>query len=200
MPHRSGVIISQLMPILGSPGERYLREERGIDVSAIEDILDSTYAVGWHPAAFFKEEGHALNGQRLGCIVGVMTDPATGRPTGAISRTYLANPGKVCKAKSWGTPLGIVRLSRDEDVHEGLFLAEGLETALTAAALGLRPVWSTGSHTTLAKFPVLAGIEALTLIADNDANGAGEKAARETEARWLQAGPRSTDPDAGQGW
>jgi hypothetical protein len=39
----------------------------------------------------------------------------------------------------------------------------------------------------MGKFPVLAGIECLTLVADHDANGAGERAARETETRWLQA-------------
>jgi hypothetical protein len=31
-------------------------------------------------------------------------------------------------------------------------------------------------------------IECLTLVADHDANGAGERAAREAEARWLAAG------------
>jgi len=36
MPSPSGVIVSQLMPILGSPGERYLREERGIDDAAVD--------------------------------------------------------------------------------------------------------------------------------------------------------------------
>jgi putative DNA primase/helicase len=40
----------------------------------------------------------------------------------------------------------------------------------------------------MAKFPLLAGIEALTIFADYDANGAGERAARELEARWLQEG------------
>jgi hypothetical protein len=39
----------------------------------------------------------------------------------------------------------------------------------------------------MAKLPVLAGIEALTIICDHDANGAGERAARELEARWLDA-------------
>jgi hypothetical protein len=83
---------------------------------------------------------------------------------------------------------GIVRLSHAEDVLEGLHLAEGLETALAAAAIGFRPIWSTGSDTQMAAFPVLPGIEALTLFADHDEKGAGERAAREAEARWLEAG------------
>ena len=40
----------------------------------------------------------------------------------------------------------------------------------------------------LAKFPVLSGIEALTVFADNDANGAGKRAADKVAARWAQAG------------
>jgi len=118
-----------------------------------------------------------------------MTDPVTALQTGAISRTYLDPEGrKLGKAKTLGSPAGIVRLSRDEDVLEGLRLAEGLESALSAAAIGLRPVWSTGGKGLLRQFPVLSGIEALTIIADNDANGDGERAAHEVAARWVQAG------------
>jgi hypothetical protein len=49
-------------------------------------------------------------------------------------------------------------------------------------------MWATGSTSIMGKFPVLSGIEALTIIADNDANGAGERAADEVAARWLEAG------------
>jgi putative DNA primase/helicase len=51
----------------------------------------------------------------------------------------------------------------------------------------LRPVWSTGSNTNMAKFPLLAGIESLTILADHDVAGAGERAARQVEGRWRQA-------------
>jgi hypothetical protein len=36
--------------------------------------------------------------------------------------------------------------------------------------------------------PVLSGIESITVIADNDANGTGERAARELQLRWRGAG------------
>jgi hypothetical protein len=119
-----------------------------------------------------------------------MTDVVTAKPTGAISRTYLAPDGtKVCKAKTLGTPRGIIRLSPDDEVLGGLFLAEGIETALTGMTnFGCRPMWATGDHGLMAKFPVLDGIGALNVIVDHDENGAGEKAAREVEARWLAAG------------
>ena len=55
-------------------------------------------------------------------------------------------------------------------------------------SIGLRPMWATGSTAPMAKFPPLAGIECLNLIVDHDPNGAGERAAREAEARWLSVG------------
>jgi hypothetical protein len=175
--------------LLGSPGETYFRDVRRIDTEAIADVLERIDAIGWHPAVYFNEPGHALHGRKLGAIIAVMTDPVPAEPTGAISRTYLDPEGrKLGKAKTLGSPAGIVRLSLDEDVLEGLHLAEGLETALAGMAIGLRPMWATGSTALMTKFPVLPGIEALTIIADHDANGAGERAAGEVGSRWREAG------------
>ena len=85
--------------------------------------------------------------------------------------------------------LGIIRLSPDDEVVDGLHLCEGLESALAALALGFCPIWAVGSTSQLAGFPVLDGIEFLTVIADNDA--AGLKAAREVRQRWADAGRRA---------
>ncbi|HEY1862679.1 MAG TPA: toprim domain-containing protein [Roseiarcus sp.] len=177
----------EMRPILGSPGETYLRDARKIVTSAIEDVLERTEAIGWHPAVYFNEPGHALHGRKLGCIVGVMTDPITAMPTGAISRTYIHEGRKLGKAKTLGSPAGIIRVSEDADL-ERLHIAEGLETALGAMSKGLKPMWATGSTAIMAKFPVLSGIKALTIIADHDANGAGERAAAEVASRWREAG------------
>ena len=182
-------IAFELRPVLGSPGETYLRDARKIVTSAIEDVLERTEAIGWHPAVYFNEPGHALHGRKLGCIVGVMTDPITAMPTGGISRTYIHEGQKVTKAKGLG-PAGIVRLSLDEDVLERLHIAEGLETALGAMSKGLRPMRATGSTAIMAKFPVLSWIKALTIIADHDANGAGERVAAAVALSWREAGKR----------
>lgn len=182
-------IVRELIPLRASPpAERYLAEVRQIDTDAIADVLERTDAIGWHPSVLFREQGHALDGRRLGCIVAVMTDPVTAVLTGAISRTYIHEGHKLGKARTLGKPAGIVRLSADEDVLFGLHLAEGLETALAALSIGLRPTWATGSTSLMAKFPVLSGIETLTIVTDHDTNGVGEKAAREAEARWRAAG------------
>src|SRR3984957_13927269 len=175
--------------LLGSPGETYFRDVRRIDTEAIADVLERIDAIGWHPAVYFNEPGHALHGRKLGCIIGVMTDPVTGEPTGAIGRTYLASDGtKLGKAKTLGSPAGIIRLSEDADVLEGLHIAEGLESALSAMSIGLRPMWATGSTALMAKLPVLGGIECLTVIADHDENDAGERAAGGGASRWREAG------------
>jgi hypothetical protein len=186
---RAADYVRKMRPVRGTPGERYLREIRRIDTDEIADVVERVDAVGWCPKVYFHEPDHPLHGHRLSCIVGVMTDPVTARPTGAISRTYIdENLRKIGKAKTLGSPAGVVRLSRDEDVLLGLHLAEGLETALSAMAKGLRPVWSTGSTALMKTFPVLDGIDCLTVIADRDATGAGENAAREVETRWRRAG------------
>ena len=185
-------IVGELEPVLDSRGELYLKETRRINIDAIADILRRTDAIGWHPSLRFDQPEptkplHEHHRKHFGCIVGIMTDPITGQPTGGISRTYITvDCRKLCKAKSWG-PAGVVRLDEDASVTYGLGLAEGLETALAAVAKGFRPVWSTGSAALMAVFPVLAGIEALTLFADNDRNGRGLEAAQEAQARWLTA-------------
>jgi hypothetical protein len=183
-------ILKGVVPILGTPGEAYLRNVRKINTDAIVDVLERTDAIGWHPQVFFKSPGHCLDGKYLGAIIATMTDAVTGEPTDAISRTYLAPNGtKIGKAKTLGSPRGIVRLSTDEDVLEGLFIGEGIETALIGMAnFGFRPTWSTGDRMLMADFPILNGIEALNIIVDIDKSGDGEKAAQKARDRWLEAG------------
>ena len=102
---------------------------------------------------------------------------ATGRPGYA--------PGDLLKLYIYGY---LIRLSPDDDVLGGLHIAEGIETALTGMSKGLRPMWAVGSTSMMTKFPVLPGIEALTIVADNDDNGAGERACEACAARWHAAG------------
>jgi Toprim domain-containing protein/CHC2-type zinc finger protein len=193
-------IIAEMQPTISAPiAMAYLERIRKIDTSAIADVLEQTDAIGWHPSVYFNSPKdypvlgtpeHPLHGQRLGAIIGVMTDIVTAEPTGAISRTYLSPGGtKVGKAKTLGSPRGIIRLSPDDEVLEGLFIAEGIETALTGMAnFGFRPTWSTGDRMLMADFPILNGIEALNIIVDIDKSGDGEKAAQKARDRWLEAG------------
>jgi hypothetical protein len=79
---------------------------------------------------------------------------------------------------------GVIRIFPDEAVTHGLGIAEGIESAL-AAAHGFTPVWAMVDAGNMATFPVLSGIEALVIFADNDP--VGLSAARACGARWARA-------------
>jgi hypothetical protein len=69
----------------------------------------------------------------------------------------------------------------------GLGLCEGIETGLALLQrFGWAPVWAAASAGAVRRFPVLAGVEALTVFADADAPGLA--AARACKARWAEAG------------
>lgn len=195
-------ILARLQPVIGTPGEDYLVSARKIDVShpAIRRVLEGVDALGWCARTCFRQEdpskpGHELNDQWLGAIVAILSDPVTGECTGGITRTFIHQGRKVCRAMSLGGVgrLGIIRLSRDDEVEGGLHGCEGIELALSAMMMGFVPMWAFGSTTTMENFPVLAGLGCLTIVGDNDRKtpdeiAAGDKAARKVCARWAAAG------------
>jgi hypothetical protein len=124
-------------------------------------------------------------------------------PPVAILRVALnPDPSKIAK-KMLGLVAGAaIKIDADEHLTGGLGIAEGLETALAVRATGWHPVWTLGSAGAVAKLPTLAGVKALTVFADNDANKTGIIAARKCAKRWQQAGcevairtPRSVGTD-----
>ena len=88
----------------------------------------------------------------------------------------------------------IIRLWPDEDLSTGLVIGEGIESTLSAAlhiehrGAFLRPAWACGCAGNMERFPVLPGIETITILVDHDANGRGQSAAAECAARWRAAG------------
>lgn len=159
-------IWAKSVPIKGTLAEVYLRS-RGLHY----DVGDLRF----YPA------GPAM--------VALITNAVTGEPQG-IHRTFLDREGKKTDRKMLGAAGGgVVRLSGDEDVTTGLAIGEGIETALAAP---FRPVWATLSANTMERFPVLAGIGALTIFADNDASGTGQKAAMTCAERWHSEGREVT--------
>ena len=71
-----------------------------------------------------------------------------------------------------------IKLDGDAEVAAGLHIGEGLETCMAARALGFKPVWAVGSAGAIRTFPVLPGIEALSILRETDDNGANERAAQ----------------------
>jgi len=97
-----------------------------------------------------------------------------------LHRTYLQDGKKapVPEARKLmsGKPIagGAIRLASP---GEWLGIAEGIETALAATELFKVPVWSCINAAGIESFEPPAGVETLTIFADNDANYAGHKAA-----------------------
>ena len=92
---------------------------------------------------------------------------------------------------------GAIKLDADEEVLGGLHVAEGVESAMAARQLGLRPTWALGSAGAISSFPILSGVECLTLLAENDDASASATAA--CAARWYAGGRQVliTRPPAG---
>ncbi len=116
-------------------------------------------------------------------MVAAMVDIQTNEFRG-IHRTRLKPKDKAMLGRAKGA---VVKLTPDADVTTGLHICEGIETGLALMDMGFQPLWACLSAGGIAKFPVLASIEYLTIFADNDASQAGQKAARACGERWQAA-------------
>ena len=68
----------------------------------------------------------------------------------------------------------------------GLGIVEGVEDGLAVLLSGWGPIWVATSAGGIKRFPVLPGIECLTIFADPDA--IGTESAEACAARWVAAG------------
>ena len=187
----------------GTVAESYLIG-RGITLTA--DAFTG-HALRFHPACPFRlDSGETV---RLPTMLGAMTNVETGDFQG-IHRTALeADGGGKARVrglddakKMLGSSKGAcVRLSPDDGVTNGIAIAEGIDTALAVIGnFGVSPVWAALTAGTLARFPVLPGIDCVSIFADKDASGTGTGAARDCADRWTSAGRETviwTPPDVG---
>jgi hypothetical protein len=157
-------------------------------------------AIRFHPRCPRRIEAGT---ELLPAMVAEIVDPLTGTFVG-VHRTFLLpdGSGKVpVQPRMMLGRAGVVRLADDEQVTLGLGLTEGIENGLSVMQVaGWSPVWACGSASNIAKFPVLDGIESLTIFADADQPGM--IAARECAARWAAAGceVRIIPPRRGGDW
>jgi putative DNA primase/helicase len=153
-------------PLPGTLGWRYFTERRGLHTGALGELF---HALRWH--------------QDIGAVVALMTTPRGNKPSG-IHRTFLNPDGTKRERKMLGK-MGVIRLSRDEDVTDGLGIVEGVEDGVAVLLSGWGPIWCATSAGAIERFPAISGIESLTIFSDNDAPGM--KAARACAARWTDA-------------
>jgi hypothetical protein len=129
-----------------------------------------------------------FDGAHVGAMVALYRDIASNEPCG-IHRTFLNGAGQKLDRKMLGRAKGAaIKLDADDAVTLGLHIGEGLETCIAARLAGLRPVWALGSTSGIKVFPPLSGIEAISIFAENDSNGANERAVSECAERWHAAG------------
>lgn len=178
----------------GTPAETYLRN-RGCCLPSSEDLRYEPRAWHWkaqcHAPAIVSKVTDFRTNEPMTCHLTFITED--GRPSPLVPRKMLA-PGDEKRG-------GVIRLTDDADVTVCLGLAEGIETALTIGATGWGPVWATIDAGNMANLPVVPGVEALTIFADNDS--AGIKAAQALARRWVDAGREARialAPAAGTDW
>lgn len=147
--------------------------------------------VRWH-----SECWHPRERQTFPALVALVTDIITAEPI-SLHMTYLAPNG------SGKAPIdqprrylaghskagGVVRLDPEKELSLGVILGEGIETCLSYR-LEYGPVWAALDASNLGAFPVLPGLEGLTVLVDRDP--AGEGAWAKVSARYRAAG--FTDP------
>ena len=126
----------------------------------------------------------AFDGMKASSVVALMTDPISNEPTG-VHRTFLNPDGTKHERKMLGKA-GVIRLTPNEEVTHGLGICEGIEDGLSVLLSGWSPVWAAASAGAISRFPVLPGIESLTIFADYEE--VGINAAVTCCDRWEAAG------------
>ncbi len=118
----------------------------------------------------------------------IITDEACG-----IHRTFLTPEGAKIGKMMLGRAKGAaIKLSPDDGVTTGLHIGEGIESTLSGMYVDLLPAWCLGSAGAIAAFPVLAGVQSLTIFRERDdntgdLNKANVHASAECARRWQEA-------------
>jgi phage/plasmid primase-like uncharacterized protein len=194
--------------VRSAPVQREDRDDEQLRLEQADEIWRTSSPLGADATVYFLKRGININdvpghgglryharcpwrpGATTPAIVGRFTTALGNEPRGIWRRPLTGE-----KPMTLGPMAGcVIRLWPDEAVEQGLVVGEGVETVLSAAThiqhkgTLLQPAWAACSAANLERLPVLSGIEALTILVDNDASGAGQKAAGKCAARWSAAG------------
>jgi putative DNA primase/helicase len=183
-------IWQEAVPIEGTLAEVYLRTHRRLDVP--NNVSGSV--LRFHGRCPFGAAHYP-------CMVALVRNVINDKEQ-AIVRTALRPDGGKLKldgktARKAKGPIGggAIKVSDNAEVTTGLTIGEGIETVLAGmmAPTWYRPAWSLLSAGNIAAFPVLTGIESLTILVDHDrpdqhGRRAGQKAVAECARRWDAAG------------
>jgi hypothetical protein len=173
----------------GTLAEVYLNSRYIYDIAGLEHVLR------FHPACDFGR------GVRHPAMVALWRDIFTDKRRAiwrvaltADGQAVLLPNGKKLKLSLGSTRGAAIKIDPDSDVHEGLHIAEGPETALAGRQRwNFRPMWAVGDAGHIAKFEPLPGVGALTVLVDHDVTDVGDPGAGQRDAAtcrniWLAAG------------
>lgn len=168
----------EALPASGTLAEIYLNK-RGIDLPDGDELRFHAKAAKWE-------------GRLYSALVAAVRN-ISGIDIVAVHRILINRDGSPVLDDSrkkvkllLGSPAGAaVKLS---PATSELNVAEGIETALAVLQRTKAPTWSAINAAGLSKFPVIDTVSTLTIWADNDENGAGQRAAEACAERWIAAG------------
>jgi hypothetical protein len=172
-------------PITGTPAERYLAA-RGLVFDDPQGLVlrFHHHLTRRHPET--DELQHGLQGM-LALVRSIYTGEPCGLHIVFLDRHSTARlrdrKGKVNRGQKADTA---VMLSPFDAVTSGLAIAESVEDGIALYQSEVRPVWALCGVGLIRAFPVLRGIEVLTVGADADL--AGREGARVCRERWESPG------------
>jgi putative DNA primase/helicase len=165
---------------LGTLAERYLRELRSVELP--DDLAGRV--LRFHPACPWRNENTGKPDRTPALIVPFRSlddDAVTG-----IHRIAL----EPLRAKPNRRMLGIVHRAaiKLDSLGEQLAVGEGLESCAAARQLGYGPAWALGSVGGISFFPIIDGVNQLTILGEQGA--ARARAIKMCGTRWRRAGRR----------
>jgi putative DNA primase/helicase len=179
--------------VLSDYGRRIVAEAKPVTAEDLagRHLLGRCCALPSNDVLFHPSVWHPQEKRAYPAMVAVITDILTVEPI-SLHFTFL-DPAGGGKAKIeqprrylYGhRKVGVVRLTPDHEITQGLVLGEGLETCLSYA-LEYSGIWACLDAGNLGAFPVLPGIEGLTVLIDHDE--AGHRAFGTVRDRYRAAG------------
>jgi putative DNA primase/helicase len=161
----------------GDVADRWLRS-RGVGMDLYPPCLRTS------PLDWYRDQDGERTSRHPAMLALVFG--ADGRPV-AVHRTYLSPDGQskapVPKPRKMAGKHGMGPTIRLTPVGPVLGIAEGLESALSASRLFGIPTWSVVSTYGIETFEPPVEVKRLFIFGDNDANGAGQRAAHALAAR-----------------
>jgi len=167
-------------PIARTLAARYLTDIRKLDLTVLTNNIDAV--LRFHSRCPF-----GANGARHPCLLALFRDVESDAPAGIhrIGLTPNAEKIKRLTLGRWANPRAI----KLWPLTHKLSIGEGVETVLAAVRCGAitPPAWAMGPKADIAKFPVLPGIKAITVLVDRG-DPAALDGAEACAARYVAAG------------